>query len=810
MSLDDLEAPEFTEPVPGLSHEEDEEMFRARAQRLGRFVHSAVVQSRQTTTKALAPDGKERAIPTTTSARIPESNPRSRCPDVTLDTTQTGKDTGKVTRPAKPRKPRKPRDPSTTKPKKTKTTRRKRVPLDQVPDTVMPVLRAVSLTQQMELVGPEVGSCERNVDDSNSKALPHILNEMVKSRYGDMAMNPSDSEHNPPRSLLGLTRSIPSDLGLEEVYQLHEVIYQPRDFASDSDSSVIGDTSERGLQASTRLHYSDADNAYSSPDIAQSSDRRPMCEAPPTSVDIEDKSIEITNVKCLPEVICVGEDTLPEKPTESSTCEVNEMSSETCVLAAGSEQDFSFSPPPTFNYNNYKSFLTVAETNVVHVSDSECDIAQPQDKISICGDRPLGTHGEEGGQRIGQVSPGGAPLSRGNGTDSNDAIISTATPIRTNKFAGKFKRSNVDKYGAPIPRMINTQSGPTHIYRMYSSDSDDVDSWTPGKSSESQAEHHERRTKGSRSHPVALSSSPNMFGHSTPRAHKAHSIDPGNASSLEEALSSGDSSIISIRVGTGKPIHGSCQDPHASPTKSNAAPTIANSGILASREDVRSHSEIDLTGLSRDMDDSSSSEYFVPESPEANVDHIPSPTALQVAAGFLEPSNGETGVTDGAVVQPGDKSRRTLNDKPHEATSSFSGGASTGSRQKRSAPRKVTTHYLKKKRTDKNGTGDTMANAPLSTQVTASIAGQMIEKGEVDRMKMSELTEFVTSAPEARELWLKMLTYQPIPLSQLMEFNKDHGIKISKVLTIAWCDLHGVTWTSRDEEKEIAKEDSDC
>lgn len=809
MSFDDLEAPEFTEPVPGLSHEEDEEMFRARAQRLGRFVHSAV-QSRQTTTTALTPDGGERAIPATISAITPASNPRSRRPEVTLDKTQTEKDTAKVTKLTKPRKPRKPRDPSNTKPKKTKTIRRKRVPLDQVPDTVMPVLRAVSLTQQMELVGPEVGSCERNADDSNPKALPHVLKEMVKSRYGEMAMNPSDSELNAPRSLLGLTRSIPSDLGLEEVYQLHEVIYQARDLASDSDSSVMHDTSERVFQASTRLQYSDVDNAPLSPDIAHSFDRRPMCEAPATSVDIEDKSIEITNVKCLPEVICVGEGSHPEKPTESSTCEVNEMSWDTCVLAAGSEHDFSFSPPPSLNYNNYKSFLTVAETHVVHVSDSECDIAQPQDEISTCGDRPVGTHDEERGQRIGQVSPGCAPGLRGNGPDCNDAVISTstATPMRTNKFAGKTKRANFDKHGAPIPRMINTQSGPTHIYRMYSSDSDDVDSWTPGKSFEPQTKQHERRTKGSRSHPVALSSSPNMFDHSTPRAPKAHSIDPGSASSPEEALSSGDSSIISIRVGTGKSIHGRCPQSNASPTRSNATPTMATPGILTSREDVRSHSKIDLTGLSRDVDDSSASEYFVPESPEADVDHTPSPTALEYR--ILEPRNGETGVIDGAVVQPGASPRRTLDDKPHEVTSSFSGGASTGSRQKRSAPRKVTTHSLKKKRTDKPSAGDAMANAPLSTQVTASIAGQMIEKGEVDRMKMSELTEFVTSAPEARELWLKMLTYQPIPLSQLMEFNKEHGIKISKVLTIAWCDLHGVTWTSRDEEKEIAKEDSDC
>lgn len=800
MPFDDLEAPEFTEPVPGLSHEEDEEMFRASAQRLGRFVHNSV--SQRTYAEAQVTNGKERTIPIPTSASDSASTTRGGS-DVAK--TQAGRGTTMVAKPTKPRKPRKPRDPNTAKPKKTKTTRRKRIPLDQVPDTVMPVLRAVSLTQQMELVGPQ--PYEHATDDSDSRALPRALKEMVKSRHGDTAANPSDHSSNTPRSLLGLTRSIPSDLGLEEVCQLHDITYQALDLASESDTNETRDMSEKVFQASTRLYHSDSlDNAHLNSDVPQSFGKESMCEAPATSVDIEDKSIEITGVKCLPEVICVGEDTLPAKPTESSTREVEEESWDTRVLATGSEQDFSFSPPPTLNYNNYKSFLAVTETNVVHVSDSECDIAQPQNEVLTCRDEPFAVHDEERDQRIGQVSPGCGPELNRSRPCCIDSVGGTATPMRPRKLAGQTVRTNIDKYGVPIPRMINTQSGPTHIYRMYSSDSEDVDSWTPGKSFESQPKQHESRPKGSYCHPVALSSSPNVFDHSTPRALKTHSEDPVNASSPEETLSSEDSSIISMRVGTGKSIHGPSSHTHASPTKRNATLNKATAGRLASREDIRSHPEIDLTGLSRDVDDLNESNYFVPESPEADVAHIPAPK--NQAYRILEPRDGYTGEIDGEMAQLVTVPRIILGDTPHDTISSVAGGT-TGSRQKRSASKKATPHTLKKKRPGKFGTDDTNGCAPLSTQATASIAGQMIEKGEVDRMKMSELTEFITSAPEARELWLKMLTYQPIPLSQLMEFNKEHGIKISKVLTIAWCDLHGVTWTSRDEEKEIGKEDSD-
>ncbi|AOW01262.1 hypothetical protein LXG23DRAFT_26012 [Yarrowia lipolytica] len=803
MPLDDLEAPEFTEPEPGLSREEDEEMFRARAQRLDRFVHG-VIQSRSTLPKAPASEGNPLGRPSHTMRHVGSSS----------ITVQTEKDATKPT--TKRKKPRKARDSSIT--KKTKTSRRKKVPLDQVPNTVMPAMRAVSLTQRVELVGPKVANYKRNSDYMDTNVHPRAIKEMMKSRDEKKATNPTNLEPNTPHSLMGLTRSIPSDLGLEEVFQLHDVSYQERDLASDSDLSESCFKVEGDAHVGPHALVCFSDTGDDEISFSGSSELRGKWELDEDqieSVNTEDKSVQITNVKSLPEVIYMGEDTSAERVFKPSTGAVG-VSLNSRVLASDSQQDCSFSPPPTFNYNNYKSFFTVAESSVAHVSDSECDSTQSHDSTRY--GRPRNEYDREIIIRIESSSPESASKADRNATDIYDRVSHEATPVRSTKVQGRSKRPHVDDEGALIPRMINTQSGPTHIYRMCSSDSEEVDSWTPGKSSGLQTRNINPRENEASRHPHASSSSP-MAGHSTPKAQESHSPPHEDASSSEEVLSSGDSSIISMRVGTGKSIHGPSPNTHSrsfSTTRKTVEENTA-SNASAQRADSRRRSEIDLTGLSSVMDNSNVSEHFVPESPEAALDQLhlmpdlceinrhniaTSPCGVGLQAGLIKRSGDlPDGEEEDSVIILGTPGK-VIGDDISDSTLSEPSGSR---QQKRSAPKKTLARSSEKRRAEER-TGDDNSKAPPSTQATASIAGQMIEKGEVDKMKMSELTEFMMSAPEARDMWLKMLTYQPISLSQLMEFNKEHGIKISKVLTIAWCDLHGVTWTSREEEKETAKE----
>lgn len=827
MPLEDLEAPDFVEPDPGLSRAEDEEMFRVQAHRLGRFIHGEISSEvTQTTSKILPRHIKNKNLAPLTAKTTRNTNREESVS--TEKQTQTAK---------KLKKPRKPREPSVKKPNKTKTTRRKRLPLDQVPDTVMPALNAVTLTQRVELVGPKLAAHGMGFGRTSSRTQPHAIRHMVNMHDMEREAKTHNTESTHTESLLGLAGSIPSDLGLEEVYQLHDVSYESRDIALESDFDGSSDGNGKSILTDLQTNTAPGSSVQETPNSLTHAhtDTRPGSTQPHEDGDEilrgshdassllacapGDASIEITSVKPLSEIIYVDEVSREmDKSREAET----EKSRDSYLLAAGSDDDVSCSsPPPTFNYNNYKSFLTIVESDIIHVSDSDSEVTDSCAKARSFDTRNM--QQKEVNQALDITYEGSDPDFQHQKTLlDNGHIYHETTPVRTVRLIGKAKKPNVDEYGVPIHRMINTLDGPTRVYRMCSSDSDETDSWTPGKSREIMLRETEQRDDH-----MAISSSP-VLSCSTPRAPtKSLLHSPGGLSSPEGSSSSGSSSIISMTVGTGKPIHAPISYVQSrffstKPKASESASDVTSETRSRATRLGRQPEEVDLTELSQYTNDNSEMELFVPESPEAALGQDPLPfevCELDDFSSIVMPGDSTSresspsviagrfdGKADSSVIEVQD-SGEIPNHKQYGSSPTTKSRSPRGEGKR--AKNVTSTQKKKGKQSEDSGlTVNPMASIPPSTQATASMAAELLEKGEVDKIKISELTEFIMSAPEAREMWLKMLTFEPIPLSQLMEFNKRHGLKISKVLTIAWCDLHGVTWTSRDEEKE-ANEDSE-
>lgn len=720
---------------------ETEAPATADSPRLGEAI---TMVSREVTQTAEVP--AESAAPAqTTKAKTTRKKPKPKEP--TKAKTKASKTTLKPPKSTKTTKTAaKAKSTKATKAKAT-TTRKKRIPLAQVVDEVMSAEKAVSYVQSIQM--------------NAGRRSPEQLQTSLKRHYVSSGS---------PRSLFDKASAMPSDLELQDARWLHDLTssqldahegrvenYSP-DVTLEAAPDVISDvTAEVMRVTSDVIPGVTSDTPDVIPEVASEVTSEVTPEVTPDDefvhveevgtrsvIDISDVDEHVDESKhgdqgelhnhSSPASVHDDNETTddnhtavdPAKAEPETETEIFEISDDEARSSKSPSVDFptvSFnSPPPALNYNNYRSFMSPPKSYggqepVVCISDSD-----EVDDVDI----PMNVSGS---QLTGKASSPhvflipSTPMKQDMVVDRVESVNSVEnmgledtsfeivsinhmnsspyqkTPVRAKR---------IHPPGALLTRVINTQDGAKTVYKMYSSDTDDTDIWTPEKAI--------NRQPGLSNQPDSASTAP-----------------PNQVTTIQPTVNL-----------------------QSSPDQSY--PTLLEVG-----------------------------------SPAATGVFSPSPVLLKSRS--ASPDQDSDASVSSPVIR--------ILDNPSKKRSKTTASPEPKSKTKASSPKRK---RAKTKPRSPSPSNQGLAGIP-STQQDATTAGELLDGGGVDRLKMSELSEFITSAPEARAMWLRMLTFEPIPLTVLQQFLKEHGIKASKVLVIAWCDVHGVTWTSKEETKRMEEGD---